>query len=150
MEIRLLKKSEINSAARIVGKNYTKEYARMAKAEISAMFQKGANQPVYFVVEDQGKILGFAGHIQSWMDYNAYEVFWVNVLPEHQKQGIGKQLVSKVISEIKKKNNAKIILLTANEEVGNPTYYKNKFGFKTLEKFGKSYHLMSLSVRKRK
>lgn len=100
---------------------------------------------MYFVAKDKDTIVGLAGFIQSWMDYNIYEIFWVNVSPEKQRQGVGRQLVSKIIKEIKAKKNARLILLTANQAVGNATYYKKLYGFKTLEKFGNNYHLMSLN-----
>ncbi len=143
----LLKPDEINRASRIVGKNYSKNYEQLAKKEFREMFGKSYGSPLYFVAKDKGNIVGVAGFIQSWMDYSVYEIFWVNILPERQKQGIGKEMVSRIICEIKKKKNAEVILLTANQEVGNPTYYKKQFGFKSLQKFGKSYQLMSLSLR---
>lgn len=85
-------------------------------------------------------------YIQSWMDYNIYQIFWVNVVPERQRQGIGKMLVAKIIAEIKKKKNAHLILLTATNP--NALYYKDKFGFKLLEPFGKEYNLISLLLKK--
>lgn len=119
MKIRQLKKSEINSAAHIIGINYSKTYERLAQTEMSAMFGKGPILPKYVVAEEKGKLIGVAGYIQSWMDYNIYQIFWVNVLPNYQRKGIGKQLVAKIISEIKKKKDANLILLTADTAVRN-------------------------------
>ena len=151
MKIRLLKKSEIKDATRIVGINYSKEYQRSSTLEIKDMFGKSTIRPIYYVAENNGKIVGFAGFIQSWMDYSIYEIFWVNVHPDEQGKGIGKALVSKIITEIKKKKNAKLILLTADKNVNNDFYYKMNFEFKTLELFSnKQHHLMSLSLEKHK
>jgi N-acetylglutamate synthase-like GNAT family acetyltransferase len=146
MKIRLLQKKDIDQAAAIVGKNYSKKYGKSAMQEIAEMFSKAPIRPVYWVAEEKDKILGFAGYMQSWMDYNIYQIFWVNVLPDMQKQGIGKKLVSKTISEIRKKKNANLILLTAN----SPIYYKKHFGFKSVQKFSKgSYDLMLLNIEKK-
>ncbi len=138
IKIRLLKKTDIKEAAKIVGKNYNKKWQITSSLEIKSMFSNSAIKPVYYVAEEKGKIIGFAGFIQSWMDYNIYQIFWVNVLPERQGQGIGRKIVSKIISEIKKKKTANLIQLTAS--IKNAPYYKKQFGFKTIERFGKTHH----------
>lgn len=145
IKIRFLTKKDIPQAAAIVGKNYSKEYQKFATLELKDMFGKQQFKPFYFVAEKNKKIVGFAGYTQSAMDYNIYEIFWVNVSPERQKQGIGQKLVSRVISEIKNKKDAKLILLSAN--IPNSRYYKQKFGFKILQPFGKEYHLMAYKLR---
>ena len=145
MKIRLLQKKDIRSAAKIVGLNYSLEYERKSTLELKDMFGHSAIKPVYYVAEDKKKIVDFAGFIQSWMDYNIYQIFWVNVLPEKQRQGIGKELVARIIKEIRKKKDAQLILLTADGNTKNEKYYQKYFGFKTIGLFDqKSYHLMSL------
>ena len=146
MKVRLLKKSDINAAGAIVGSNYSKAWQKKSMLEMKSMFSNAAIRPVYYVAEDRGKIVGFIGFTQSWMDYNVYEIFWVNVLPDRQREGIGKKLVAKAIKEIKKQDSH-IIQLTARSH--NAKYYKQHFGFRTLECFGpQKYRLMSLVVRK--
>ena len=98
---------------------------------MEAMFKNYVINPQYIVAEDKGEIIGLAGYIQSWMDYNIYNIFWVNVAPNYQGKGIGKALVAKVINIIKKKKNVKMILLTASI----PKFYSKNFGFKTLATF---------------
>ena len=134
MKLRLLQKKNIKACAIIVGQNYSKNWQRTSSAELKSMFSNTAIRPVYWVAEDERKIVGFAGYIQSWMDYNIYQIFWVNVLPELQKRGIGKQLVSKVINEIKKDKNAYLIQLTATTP--NSKYYRKYFKFKNTGHFG--------------
>lgn len=145
MRIRLLQKKDITQAAAIVGKNYNKKYQKSSALELKDMFGKSQVTPIYFVAEEKDKILGFAGFSQSWMDYSIWTIFWVNVLPNLQKQGIGKQLVARVIKEIKKRKNAKLILLSAKI----PDYYVRHFGFKTIDKVDGSYDLMSLDISKK-
>ncbi len=149
MKIRLIKKNEIKKAVRIVVRNYGYKYESNATREIKEMFGAGVSRPVYYVAEEKSQILGFAGYTQSWMDYHIYEIFWVNVMPERQGQGIGRSLITKIIKEIKNKKNAHLILLTANGNKKLPNYYKKYFGFKTVQLFDKhSYHLMRLSLEK--
>lgn len=142
MKIRLLQKKDIKPASVIVGKNYNKKYEKSSCLELKEMFGKGAVKPIYFVAEEKGKILGFAGFMQSWMDYNVFTIFWVNVLPEFQKQGIGKKLVTKVIGEIRKKKEVKLIILTTTY----PKYYNKCFGFKAISRVADDYDLMMLPL----
>ncbi len=142
MDIRLLQRKDIQKAATIVGKNYSKKWQLSATRELAVMFDRSVGTPTYFVAEENGKIIGLAGYIQSWMDYSIYQIFWVNVLPERQKQGIGTKLVDRVVKEIRKKKDAEYILLTTTL----PEYYRNHWGFKVLKTISKGYQLMILTL----
>ena len=84
MKIRILKESDIQQASKIVGLNYSKKYEKTSFMEMEAMFKNYVIKPQYLVAEDKGKTIGLAGYIQSWMDYNVYNVFRVNVSPKYQ------------------------------------------------------------------
>lgn len=145
IKIRLLTEKDIVRAATIVGKNYSKKWEKTSSAEIKSMFSTSVINPVYYVAVENEEIVGFLGYIQSWMDYNIYQIFWVNVLPNRQGQGIGRMLVQHAINVIKKKKSASLIQLTAS--VKNVPFYKKQFGFKTLQQFSVSkHHLMSLDI----
>ncbi|MEI7562938.1 MAG: GNAT family N-acetyltransferase [bacterium] len=78
------------------------------------------------------------------MDYNIYNIFWVNVAPVYQGKGIGTALIQKIISIVKRKK-ADMILLTTSK----PKFYSQKFAFKTLSKFHEGkYDLMVLKLEK--
>ena len=142
MKIRKMKPGDIRTASKIVGLNYTKEYQRSSRTEMEAMFKKYVIRPQYIVAEDNGKIVGLGGYTQSWMDYHVYTIFWVNVLPQEQRKGIGHALVKKIIENIKKEN-AKLILLSTDK----PEYYSRNFKFKKMIKVKNSkYVLMSLDL----
>ncbi len=149
MKIRLLTKGDLDSVAEIVRLNYAKKYEKLATAEVQEMFKKSSMPPKYYVVENQEKIIGFAGYNQSMIDYGIYQMFWVNVHPKWQKKGIGKLLVTKVINEIKRKKESNLIILTADNTNGNEDYYKKNFGFKRIQKLedGQS-SLMSLCLER--
>ncbi len=144
MNIRLLRKKEVNQATEIVSQNYSKEDARIARRELMAMFKNYALKPTYLVAEDKGTVLGFGGYCQSSISYHLYELFWISVAPKHQGQGIGTKLTRALIQSIKSihgpRKKAKIILLTA----WKPAFYR-RFGFKKLIKPNKST-LMALRL----
>lgn len=143
MKIRRARESDALALSKIVGMNYSKKYGKRAKLEIEAMFKNYVYKPEYFVAEHNGKIMGFAGCIQSWMDYSIYQIFWVNVLREYQGKGTGTLLVERALRVIKKKREAKFVLLTTKK----PSFYR-KFGFRILIKIGKNEYLMSLNLKK--
>jgi len=137
--------ADIDEAAAIVRANYTEEWETSAKAELAGMFSNAPIRPTYLVAEDEGRIEGFAGFTQSWMDYGVYEVFWVNVLPDAQGTGIGTALVARVLEDIAAESPEAIVLLTATEK--NARYYAKHFGFKELAASeGFPYQLMSLRL----
>lgn len=146
MYIRKLEKSDVEFVVEIVRKNYSLLEAKQAKLEILEMFKNGVIKPQYFVAESKG-IVGFGGFIKSWMNDGVYNIFWINVAPEEQKKGVGKSLVQKLIVEIKKKKDSKLILLTADTTKGNDKYYGNLFGFKKIESFDSTKDsIMALSI----
>lgn len=145
MNIRYLKQEEIGAVSEIIGKNWTQEDAQASRPELEAMFTQKVMPPTYLVAESDNEIRGVAGYVQSWMDYHAYHIFWVNVDPEHQRRGIGTSLVQKAIYEIKKQegeNRAKIILLTAKDT----EFYEKIFGFKVYYPFKNGVAVMGLGL----
>ncbi len=134
--LRILTENDILPCSEIVGLNYSQEYRGTSEKELRSMFSTAAVRPVYWVAEKEAGIAGFAGYTQSWMDYGVYQIFWVNVHPQFQGQGIGKTLVKKLIEEIK---------LTATRP--NAVYYSQHFGFKKILKINKApEYLMGLRL----
>ena len=135
MRIARLERECIGACSRIVGQNYTEEYQARVKRELGAMFRNQVNPPAYLVAKEKERVLGFAGYIQSWMDYHVYQIFWVNVRPELQHKGIGTALVEASIKEIKKRSGrdaARLVLLTTT----SPGFY-TRLGFKMLSQVKK-------------
>ena len=144
MKVRPLQKKDISRAVAVILENHEREYAAQARQELEETFKMSAAiRPHYVVAEDRGCVAGIAGYMQSWMDYDIWLIFWVNVEPARQRQGIGKRLVRRAIADIKKQKGAKLILLSA----ASPRYYAAHFGFKAVKVFGKNrQRLMALAL----
>lgn len=146
LKIRLLRRNDIEACASIVTANYTSHYGKLAAVEIGEMFGSSSIRPVYLVAEQGKEVVGFAGFMQSWMDYHVYTIFWVNVRPDKQGKGIGGRLVQKVIRILRKKKGASYVMLTTK----SPRFYGKNFGFKTLavlpQRAGGRSRLMGLSL----
>jgi ribosomal protein S18 acetylase RimI-like enzyme len=148
VKVRKLRKNEISLVCKIVRENYPlggseKLSEKKYRAEFKAMFAHSVIKPENYVVEKDGEIIGFAGFFQSWMDYNIYEICWVNIKPKYQHKGVGKFLINELIRIIKKKKGARLVLLAAIVV----DFYKI-FGFKDLKIFDVGgYKLMYLDLK---
>lgn len=83
---------------------------------------------ISLVAEVDGRVVGhiaFSPVIISDKTTNWYGLGPVSVLPEYQRQGIGKALIEKGLSRLKRLNARGVCL------AGHPDYYK-KFGFKNV------------------
>jgi putative acetyltransferase len=129
MIIRNEKKSDVESISEITIEafkncpygNHTEQFI------ISALRAAGA-LTVSLVAEIEGKLVGhiaFSPVTISGRNCDWYGLGPVSVLPEYQKQGIGKSLVNEGLSLLRE-SGAKGCLL-----VGDPGYYE-RFGFRNL------------------
>ncbi len=99
--------------------NHTEQFIIEALRDANAL-------SVSLVAEMQGRVIGhvaFSPVTMSDGTKNWYGLGPVSVLPEFQKQGIGKALIHEGLSRLKEMNAQGCCL------VGHPEYYK-KFGFK--------------------
>jgi Predicted acetyltransferase len=88
----------------------------------------GGALAISFVAEENGRVIGhiaFSPVSISDGTPNWYGLGPVSVLPEHQRQGIGKALIGEGLSRLKDQNAQGCCL------VGHPDYYQ-KFGFKNI------------------
>ena len=129
----------------MVGRNYTQSDKKASALEMRAMFGSSPIRPVYYVAEEKGQIVGLIGTTLSWMSYDIYQIFWVNVLPERQRSGIGSLLIEHAIDQIGKNKNASLVQLTGAPQ--KAPFYR-RFGFRKVLTFGcKGDFLMSLKLR---
>jgi putative acetyltransferase len=98
--------------------NHTEQFIINALREANAL-------TVSLVAEIDGKIVGHIAFSPATISDSAigwYGLGPVSVLPEHQKKGIGKALISEGLSLLKKLGGQGCVL------VGHPDYYK-RLGF---------------------
>lgn len=140
--IRFLEQKDIPQCVGIMKQNYptAHKYHKRISIELTAMFVDTTNPPQYFVIEKEQKVIGFAGFSQSWMDYDVYEVYWVNIDPQYQRHGLGSVLINRIIEEVCNRNGARILLTTTS-----PAFYE-QFGFTVFEKMPGEYSLMMLRL----
>ncbi len=108
------------------------------------MFSKSLCKPTYIVAVEKNAIIAFAGYNSSWLDNAVFNIFWVNVHPEHKRKGIGSLLIKYIINKIKDEKDvkAKMILLSTKTS----SFYK-LLGFRQISpKYDKEYVLMSLKI----
>ena len=87
-------------------------------------YQMTHPEAFYFVALAHGTgVKGFAGVKKTHANRYIWEFTWNAVLPEFQKQGIGRALVEKRVELVKEKGGRAIILST-----GKPEVYE-KYGF---------------------
>jgi len=99
--------------------NHTEQFIIKALRSVGAL-------TISLVAEIDGRVVGhiaFSPISVSEGTTGWYGLGPVSVLPEHQKQGIGKSLINKGLSLLKEMGGQGCAL------VGDPNYYK-KFGFK--------------------
>lgn len=114
MQIRQMNLDDIPKAVHLVQQNYDAEDAKLAMWEMMAQLNGTKPQPVYFAAFIDGTMIGCLGISDSHMDTRVYEIFWVNVLPDYQRLGVGKKLVMLALAYAVE-SKATMVLLTVKE-----------------------------------
>jgi len=143
-KLRLLLPEDIDAASNIVKENYPEDSYEMCEEELRSMFLDVPISPTYWAAILGDELVGFAGYSQTWMDYNIYQIFWVNVAPKHQNNGIGTSLIHKLIGEISSNKSALMVELTSTSN--NLEFYQKHFGFEVIQAVG-DYYLMALHLK---
>ncbi len=138
MHLRPLQRNDVPHALQLIRKNYPGRpvYIRRARHELNAMFQKGVVVPRYLAAIEKEKLVGFGGVTGSWMDYDVFTLFWVNVEPHEQGKGVGTRMVRSLLT-VARSHGAKYVLITTTR----PSFYR-RLGFRTLAHLQRPYVLM--------
>jgi [ribosomal protein S18]-alanine N-acetyltransferase len=88
----------------------------------------------YFVVEDQGKVIG-SGGINYFVDARLARISWDIIHPDFQGKGVGKELTLYRISQIRKDPSINLICVRTTQLVYK---FYQKLGF-TLERIEKDF-----------
>ena len=122
----------VNMAIETFGTNhYPKEQFDSIREELMMGLQEPHwGRPNYFVCElGSGKIVGMAGYVQSWLDWDTFEFFWLSVRKGYYGKGIGKALVEyreqEIISKSAFKDDVTIMFSCTREVIK----YHEKHGY---------------------
>jgi N-acetylglutamate synthase-like GNAT family acetyltransferase len=122
--IRELEKRDIHACTEIVRDNWGDLVAERFWDEIQHAFHKNMKwPPEYFVFEEEGEIVGFAGMMESWQMHKVMDFIWINVKREYQGYGIGRALTEYRIERCRAYDMRAINLMTQKPNFFEP------FGF---------------------
>lgn len=141
MKIRKLKPADINECVKMATESFgledysKKEFASMRR-EFELSFQKGDWEiPKYFVaIGDDKKIIGMAGYVQSWADWESFEFFWLCVRKGYEGQGIATALVKHREEEVTKKAGFKSDVTIVFSCTNRLIKFHKKNGYKVILK----------------
>ena len=71
-----------------------------ASREMLEAFSETLYRPVYRVAVDKDKLVGMAGFVPSYLDFETFEMFWVAVRPSWQDKGVGSRVVRAALDAI--------------------------------------------------
>lgn len=126
MIYRPMTQSDVPDCMRLAAKVWDRLTGQVSQPEFMEMFTASAWRPFFYVAEDRGRLVGMAGWNTSWLTYGIYNLFWVAVIRDRRKEGIGKALVDRCLGDLEPLADA-IMLMT-----GIPGFYEKNWGFKTL------------------
>ena len=127
MHIRRAVIDDLPALTAIVRKNYDQQTAEHFVPEFEFSLTPNAYRPWFYVAEVDGVILGCAGHGANGTNWGSYALFWVNVHPDSQRQGIGETLVRACLRDIRYIGDTVLITTTV------PSWYYKHFGFRLLQ-----------------
>lgn len=140
MNIREIKKDDNQEIAAVIrsvfiSDNYPKTGTAFADSQLDFMFETyNVPKAIYFVVEENGKIIGGAGVSQlENSDENICELQKMYFLKEARGKGFGLEMITKCIDKAMEFGYEKCYLETLPEMLNAQKLYK-KVGFKHLEK----------------
>jgi predicted N-acetyltransferase YhbS len=122
--IRPLEKRDVIACTTIVNENWGSIVADRFWDEVEHAWLSNMKwPPIYFVYEDDGRVVGFAGMMESWIMHGVWDFIWINVRKSHQGTGVGRALTERRIEEVDRRRGSVINLYTHN-----PKFFE-QFGF---------------------
>ena len=127
-----MKPSDLKQSAKFLATAYTlppynqKRQDGIAFAYLKDKFNKGKNTS--YVLEDKGKVLGFAVcSLSYWADGRQAMMEEIVIDPEYQKRGLGKKLSAHVLKELKKMKVKSVSLWVKKKSPAYKFHTKNGF-----------------------
>jgi len=127
MNIRFAQETDLESILKVIETAFSDEENKVIMNLVQGLHQETTSPSIKsLVVEDENQILGYVSYspifLKSDSSISGYILAPLAVSPEHQKQGIGSNLIKYGI-DILTKDGAGVLLV-----YGDPNYY-GRFGF---------------------
>ena len=127
MKIRLAQETDLEPILKVIETAFSDEENKVIMNLVQGLHQETTSPSIKsLVVEDENQILGYVSYspifLKSDSSISGYILAPLAVSPEHQKQGIGSNLIKSGI-DILTKDGAGVLLV-----YGDPNYY-GRFGF---------------------
>ncbi len=131
MKIRKFQKKDVEEIKKMIFDVYKEIY----NIEIKDALEDFSEYPLFYVVEDKGKIIGTTALEKE--DADTAKLKRMYLIKTYRRKGLGKKLLEMALSFAEKKNYKKIILEVYSKNKAAINFYKkNKFK-KIEEKFDK-------------
>jgi len=135
MTIRLAQKADLDSILKVVETAFSDEENKVIKNLVLELSKETASPSIKsLVAEVDNQVIGYVSYspifLKSDTNITGYILAPLAVSPEHQKQGLGSNLIKSGIDMLTK-DDANVLLV-----YGDPAYY-GRFGFK--EEIGRSF-----------
>jgi N-acetylglutamate synthase-like GNAT family acetyltransferase len=91
------------------------------------MFSDDYHKPAFLVCEEEGAIIGAAAISEELFTVNTWGISWLAVHPDHQKQGLGSQMIEGCVEEIARRIKVPSTVILAVYDAIAPFYYKAGF-----------------------
>lgn len=140
MDIRALRQSDVDDCYQITLHNWNKTIADNFLIEVSHAWSGMEYAPSYYIAEDDaGAVIGYAGVMHSFIKTGVWDIVWVNVKKGYKGEGVGKRLMSHLITHVQTEQGVVIHLMTKS-----PSYF-TQFGFTELTTYD-NWHLMAMQI----
>ena len=135
MTIRLAQKADLDSILKVVETAFSDEENKVIKKLVVELSEETTSPSIKsLVAELDNQVIGYVSYSPIFLQFDSsisgYILAPLAVSPEHQKQGIGSNLVDTGINMLTK-DGVNVLLV-----YGDPSYY-GRFGFK--EEIGRSF-----------
>lgn len=141
--IRPMQQSDIPACLAVAAEGWDKKTAQMAQPDFSDAFSSAAWRPIFYVAEIDGKVIGTACYVVSWLCYGVYNLAWVAVKRDFRGRGIGAALVQRCLDDLHP--IADVVMLATNvPEFYRPFGFRHSDNLHTTENLGE--HIMVLEI----
>jgi GNAT superfamily N-acetyltransferase len=135
--IRKIEISDIDECIQMTIESFGTEYPEKQFESIRGEFLEAFKddwwgKPHYYVATIDDQIVGMAGYVQSWLDWDTFEFFWLSVRKSMYKKGIGKMLNNYLEEQVKNSSSIKNDITILFSCTRNLVEYHKKNGYNVL------------------